>query len=151
MVDGGAPMALGALSGVIGEQAQSADMYARTLSPLATDLGSPLYWAEMGSSFFVWPIPSYTLAGGFKIFYERNFTYFSTIDTTKEPGIPTPFHNLMAMIASELFLSIHKPSATTLISRLASDIQERIIQFDAVNAMRFPSKPKITIKQIDTK
>ena len=61
----------------------------------------PKYYDIQGQSLFLYPKPQTTYvntdtsAGGLKLYYQRGSSYFSTTDTTKEPGFSSTFHRLV--------------------------------------------------------
>lgn len=61
--------------------------------------GDPVFYDKFGNSIFLYPAPDYTQAASLKIFYQREPSYFTTSDTTKKPGIPSPFHRLISLYA----------------------------------------------------
>ena len=66
----------------------------------STDTGTPLYYLKVGSSFILGPEPDYDSTKGIKVFYQRNIQYFTTSDTTAEPGFAPSFHRLVSLYAA---------------------------------------------------
>lgn len=128
----------GTQSGRIGTVDSAEDT--RVLSPFAADVGTPMKAVVRGNTFFVWPIPNYSLAGGFKIFFERTQSYFVSTDTTKTPGIPAIFHQLLALYASKDWLALHKPSNTVILQYLDGEIQKQEDNLDAMIGKRNATK-----------
>lgn len=128
----------GVTSGRIGSIDSSEET--RILSPFTTDLGIPDRYVEKGNTFFVWPIPNFDCVGGFKIFFERTPSYFVSTDTTKQPGIPAIFHQLLALYASKDWLILHKPGNEALIQYLNAEIQLQEDNLDAMIGKRNPNK-----------
>ena len=94
------------------------------LAPNPSVSGIPTHFLEKGTAIFLYPEPNFTKAAGGKIFFEREQSYFASTDTTKEPGIPKPFHPLLSMIASHSWLIVNKPSNTAVITRLEGKIAD---------------------------
>jgi len=65
-----------------------------------TDQGTPQYYVKLGSSVFLGPKPDYSSTDGVKIFYQRNIHYFTTSDTTAQPGFNPNFHRLVPLYAA---------------------------------------------------
>jgi hypothetical protein len=128
----------GAQSGRIGTIDSTEDT--RVLSPLTTDVGQPVKYVERGNTFFVWPIPNFSATAGFKIFFERTPIYFLSTDTTKTPGIPPIFHPLLALYASEDWLTLHKPGNQVLLAKIASKITDMENNLDDMIGKRNPNK-----------
>ena len=62
--------------------------------------GEPRVYDKMGRSLLPLPIPDYSIAGGVELTFERGSNYFAVTDTTKQPGIPTPFHRYVSLYAA---------------------------------------------------
>ncbi len=128
----------GAQSGRVGTIDSTEDT--RVLSPYTTDVGQPVKYVEKGNTFFVWPIPNFSATAGFKIFFERTQSYFVSTDTTKTPGIPAIFHQLLALYASKDWLALHKPGNTVLLQYLDGEIQKQEDNLDDMIGKRNPNK-----------
>lgn len=77
----------------------------------STTKGLPLYYDIQGDSIRLYPAPTstaVTLSGGLRVFFKRTASLFTTSDTTKEPGIASPFHILLAYYASIAFCATYK-------------------------------------------
>lgn len=55
----------------------------------------PLYFDWIGSVLNVFPSPNYSATNGVKVFFKREGSFFATSDTTKEPGIASPFQKIL--------------------------------------------------------
>jgi hypothetical protein len=65
--------------------------------------GMPQYYDKIGNMIFLYPAPasaSVTTSAGLKVRFQRNPNYFTSSDTTKEPGVPDLFHNYLSLKAS---------------------------------------------------
>lgn len=58
--------------------------------------GTPLEYDKFGNSVFLYPKPSTDIAGGLKIYYQRNVTHFTATDDTKVPGFVELYHKLLS-------------------------------------------------------
>jgi len=58
--------------------------------------GLPLEVDVIGASIIPKPTPNYNYDEGLKVFFQREPDYFTTGDTTQEPGFPSPFHRILA-------------------------------------------------------
>lgn len=110
------------------------------LSPNPSNSGIPTHYLERGNTIFLYPKPNYTNSAGIKLFFEREASYFVYTDTTKEPGIPRPFHAILPRYVALDWLVINKPANTTAITRLEADIAKREKELDDMIAMRYPTK-----------
>ena len=52
------------------------------------------------NAIFLYPTPTANSTGGLKIWWTREIDEFTTSDTTQEPGIDEPFHEMIAVGAS---------------------------------------------------
>jgi hypothetical protein len=62
--------------------------------------GTPQYYDKVGDSILLYPKPSYSYTGGLKAYFQRKISYFSTSDTTKEPGFAKHLHKYISLFAS---------------------------------------------------
>lgn len=73
-------------------------------TPLETTFsenGQPLYYDKYANSIILYPTPSTTVSAGLKVYYQRDATTFVSTDTTKYPGIPSIFHEYIALCMAE--------------------------------------------------
>ena len=109
------------------------------LSPDSTNTGIPTGFLEFGNSIFLNPKPNYDAANGGKLFFERQQSYFTSSDTTKEPGIPKPFHDILAYIASLEWLIVYKPDNALLVNRIKEKLQVKNQQLQDLIDRRTPT------------
>lgn len=57
--------------------------------------GTPTRYDKTADGIFLDPVPSYSLAGGLKVYFSRTPSYFASTDTTKKAGIPALFHKYL--------------------------------------------------------
>ena len=119
------------------------------MSPNPSNTGVPSHWLENNNVIFLYPEPNYSATNGVKIFFEREQDYFASTDTTAEPGIPKPFHNLLADIASHAWLTEYDSSKTTLITRLEAKIDKRSKALTRLIEPRNPTRKIMTHRRID--
>lgn len=125
--------------------ALSSDMRlaALAMSPNPSDTGVPNFYLESNNTLFLYPKPNYTAVNGIKIYFEREPSYFATTDTTKEPGIPKPFHEILALYASLDWLIVYKPDNQVLITRLEAQIARRESELDSMIRKRNPTRRRL--------
>lgn len=122
----------------------------RAMSPNPTDTGVPWAFLEKDNVVFLYPKPNYSATSGLKLFFERTADYFTTSDTTQTPGIPAPFHHLLALYASLDWLLVNKSEATTLITRLEAKIAEAKRNLErAINA-RNPMRRRVIGRRVNS-
>lgn len=105
-----------------------------------SESGKPTHWLEFGNSLFLYPNPDYTVTAGIRKFFEREQSYFASTDTTKEPGIPRPFHELLALYAALDLLLRDNPQNQMLITRIEANIARRERQLKDLISARAPVK-----------
>lgn len=69
----------------------------------AATTGLPEYYDLQGDTIRFYPAPtstSVTLASGLRILFKRTADLFTPADTTQEPGLPSPYHYLLAYHAA---------------------------------------------------
>ena len=87
------------------------------------------YYDVHGNYVYLYPIPDATVANGLKLWVTREIVEFTTADTTQEPGIDEPFHDMIAVGASLDYAFAHGlENAGALASKL-SDFEARIKQY----------------------
>lgn len=67
---------------------------------LTTTSGTPRYYRLTGKRLIFDIVPNYTQSGGIKIIFQRKPKAIDVADTTREVGIPTTFHQLLALMVS---------------------------------------------------
>ena len=88
---------------------------ATSIGELETRLGCPTHYFVFNDTIQLYPIPSYDLVGGLKVFFDRAGVSFSPSDTTKSPGIASPFHELYPLGMAIKWLSIKQPTNSSLL------------------------------------
>lgn len=58
------------------------------------------YYDLVGNYVYLYPVPTASVTGGLKLWITREVDEFATTDTTQEPGIDEPFHDMIAIGAS---------------------------------------------------
>jgi hypothetical protein len=114
------------------------------LNPVASYTGIPSEYVELGGWLFLGAIPNYNATNGLKIMFERSPSYFSVSTLTQTPGIPEPFHQLLALHASKDYVSVHKPDNRVLIGEIKEEIAKQEGKLEKQNAARHPRRKRIT-------
>jgi hypothetical protein len=109
--------------------------------------GTPYRYLERNNTIFLDPIPDYSLSEGGKLFYKRGPSYFSTSDTTKQPGIPVQFHEMLAVGAAYDWLVVHKSNAGVQITRTEAELDRLEREFGVYNELRSPVSARMTPRQ----
>jgi hypothetical protein len=91
--------------------------------------GTPIEIDVRGNKFTLKPAPSYNLAGGLKVYFQRRPSYFVSTDTTKEPGIPAVAHRLLSYGAAYDY-AIEKTLSNIVVLRDEIDrMEQRLEEF----------------------
>jgi len=59
----------------------------------------PYRYDVVGGSVMLDPRPNYNYTAGLKVYFKRKAEYFTTTDTTKEPGFASQFHRILSLYA----------------------------------------------------
>lgn len=114
------------------------------LSPNSSDTGVPTHYVEQGNSIFLYPKPNYAATNGIKLFFEREPAYFDSTDTTKTPGIPSPFHELLALYPALDWVSVNRPTDTNTINLIQSRISAKEQSLFDMISLRNPTKSRFS-------
>lgn len=114
------------------------------ISPNASSTGVPSRVLILGNNIYFDVIPNYNATNGIKYFFSREHYRFVSTDTTKEPGLPVPFHSLLSAYASRDWLAVNKPANTSLLTILGAEIREREAFLDDFIGARTPTKATFT-------
>lgn len=94
--------------------------------------GTPVYYDKFANSPILYPAPNYDLAGGLTVYYQRDASYFTASDTTKNPGIPSIFHEYIALKMAEPYLRDKgKENYVSVRNEIQKYEEERIPEFYA--------------------
>jgi hypothetical protein len=71
--------------------------FTEAISQIDTESGTPTEYWKTANGIFLKVKPDYTQADGIRMFFTRSPNYFTTSDTTKEPGITNGHHRYLAL------------------------------------------------------
>jgi hypothetical protein len=122
------------------------------LSPDTTITGTPSGFIELGNVIYLDILPSYSATNGLEIFFSREQSYFtvtgSSGDDTAEPGIPKPFHELLAMKAALTWNEVNRNEDTNLLQTLIGKIREKEVKLKDFIDMRNPTRVNMTMRPV---
>lgn len=121
------------------------------MSPNSDNTGTPNQYLERNLTAFLDPVPDYDLENGGKIFYKRGPAYFDTDDTTKEPGIPLQFHQMLAVGISYDWVLPNKSNHQTLITRIENELNKWEKEFETYVSLTNPQRKRIKPKIENTR
>lgn len=114
-----------------------------------TQTGVPTAFVELGNVIYFDCLPNYAATNGIEIFFGRQHSYFAYSDTTKEPGIPLPFHQLLYLIPALEWNSINRTDDTNLLTLLREEIAKIENDLDSFISLRNPTKVRMSMKPIN--
>jgi hypothetical protein len=121
------------------------------MSPSQGITGVPSGFIENGNTIFLNIPPNYNATNGLQLFFSREQSYFVSTDTTKEAGIPKPFHELLALYASLDWIMVNRTDDGNLISLLRNEITIREKGLRNHINLQNPTKLRMTMKGINFK
>lgn len=108
--------------------------------------GMPEYYDKLGKSLFLDPTPKQsdvTLSEGLKVYFQRPPKYFSSTDTTKEPGIPKIFHEVVSLRAAFAYATDQQMTAK-------NDLSTRLTQQEQALQRHFTQRSGDDRPRLDT-
>ena len=94
--------------------------------------GMPEWYDKIGDTVILYPAPTstaVTLTDGIRIWFQRTADLFTTTDTTQEPGIPSPYHVLIAYYASISYCVKYKPERIRWLTQQWEDGIKNMLKF----------------------
>lgn len=96
-----------------------------SMSTLTDSTGTPTHYDKIGNSFFLIPTPNYNRRliqegeQGIKAYFQRKIDYFTTTDTTKEPGFAKHLHKYIPLYNAYVYACAKElPKKDSLAKRL---------------------------------
>lgn len=62
--------------------------------------GEPETYDKLGNNVFPHPVPDYSAEGGAELQFQGGTSYFTTSDTTKQPGFAPQFHRYVSLLSA---------------------------------------------------
>jgi len=97
-----------------------------------TDTGFPIYYDKQGDTIKLYPAPAaanVTLTAGIKVHFKRTASLFTAADTTKEPGIASPYHILLCYMAALPYVMAYKKDRVPLYEKKIVEMKADMIKF----------------------
>lgn len=111
--------------------------------------GFPEYYDKLGDTIILYPAPTathVTLANGIRVWFQRTADLFTTTDTTQEPGLPSPFHVLLAYYAAIPYCAIYKKDRVAWLEKKWEDgVKDLMKHF---GKREKDKKPKMTMLEV---
>ena len=119
------------------------------LKPNTAVTGIPTGFLELGNRLYLDILPSTSITNGVRIIFSREQYYFigDDSDDTKEPGIPKPFHELLALYAALDWNSVNRGDDTNLLNRIQGRINKMEADLNEFIDLRHPSRPILSTER----
>jgi hypothetical protein len=109
-----------------------------------TSTGLPAEFDVIAGVIELHPVPNYSSTGGLKLWASRKGSYFTTADTTQEPGFAPQFHRILSLGAAyDWALSKNLPQ----LSKLRQEIEQMHNEIDDFYGFRGGIQLRITPKR----
>lgn len=112
----------------------------------------PIYYDIIGSSIVLYPAPALqnvTLTQGLKVYSQRAMQYFTSTDTTKEPGFPSIYHRLVVLWTAYYYCQENSIQKT---KPLLEEIQMMELDLKKYYSLRNKTrKPRVTMGHVDSR
>lgn len=118
------------------------------MSPNSSITGIPTAYVENDNNIFFYPKPNYSATNGIKLFFSREQSYFVSTDTTKKPGIPKPFHELLVLYAALDWSMVNRANDASLLTLIREKITELKTNLNSFISLRNPTRLIMTTKTI---
>lgn len=114
----------------------SPDQYFGMLSANTPTKGWPICYDKQGDSFRLYPSPTSTavsLTNGIRVTFKRTAVLFTAVSTTatdsSEPGLPSPYHVLLAYMAAIPYCMTYKKDRIALYQARVNDMKIKLFKF----------------------
>lgn len=107
--------------------------------------GLPRYYDKLGDTITLYPAPDsddVTLSEGGKIEFSRTADLFTTSDTTKEPGLPKPYHVVLAYMAAIPYCMKYKPERVAAYQQFVNEQRNNLLDFFGIRNKDLDSSMK---------
>lgn len=84
------------------------DRRGEAMTEWAKTNSTPQYYDKVGNSLILYPTPNYSSTAGLKVYYQRMPDYFTTDDTTQEPGFNPQFHRLLSLYSARDYCLVNE-------------------------------------------
>jgi|SRR5450631_1938953 hypothetical protein len=120
------------------------DVPDRSLSAWGAIPGIPTHFDVNGQSVTLYPAPNYSQAASLAVYYTRGPVYFTSGDTTKEPGFNSLYHDLVPLWVAYNYVMANGMivGRTTLASQFMAEIQRKEDALQKDYAYRGPGRPR---------
>jgi hypothetical protein len=108
---------------------------------LFTSNGTPIYYRPIGSVIKLYPSPNYSQTAALRVTFDRGISTFLPTDSTKQPGIDSEFHEMVAVGMALEYARINATSNFPLINQQWNEWEKRLSQlYSSRYQERFPTR-----------
>jgi len=114
-----------------------------------TKTGFPKYYDLQGDTIRLYPAPvatEVTLTDGIRVHFQRTADLFTSSDTTQEPGLPAPYHVLLAYMAAVPYCMTYHKDRVGMYEKKVQEMSDDLIKF--YSRREKDRRKKITTKNI---
>ena len=93
--------------------------------------GMPTHYDLIGDTIKIYPAPdsdNVTLSSGFRVKFHRTADLFTTSDTSQEPPLPSPYHQILAYMAAIPYCMTYKKDRVARYEKKVEDIKKELIK-----------------------
>lgn len=94
--------------------------------------GKVMYYDKQGDTIYLYNAPaatSHTLTNGIRVWFKRTADLFTISDTTQEPGLPSPYHSILAYGAALPYCMLYKKDRVPLYQVKVNQMMEDLLKF----------------------
>lgn len=102
--------------------------------------GKPTYYDVTSNSVFLYPASDYSQSASLRVWFQRKGSYFTTTDTTKEPGFAEIFHRYIALGAAYDYALKFASSKVSLLRNEATAMEKEMQAFYSRRNKDFPNR-----------
>lgn len=94
--------------------------------------GKVMYYDKVGDTIYLYNAPaatSHTLTNGIRVWFKRTADLFTTSDTTQEPGLPSPYHSILAYGTAIPYCMKYKKDRVALYQGKVIEMTDALLKF----------------------
>jgi hypothetical protein len=122
------------------------DLHGIHLTDTTVGSGVPTAYVKTGDLITLNRIPNYTQSAGIKIDCQKNVTYFTPSDTTKEPGFAVSFHRLLSLYAARDYCAVNDmPKRLVVIDKEIAKMEAGLVAFYSLRSK--DERPRLQLRR----
>lgn len=112
----------------------SPEEYFGTESDGSPKKGATEYYDKIGDTIYLYPAPAaanVTLTNGLRVWFKRTVDLFTASDTTQEPGLPSPYHSILAYMTAIPYCMKYHKDRVVLYQNKVTEMKKNLLKFYA--------------------